>query len=80
MSSKSEERTRCNDGKRHTTPVESLHTRSPVKKWLLRRTLRRGMPEAVSTRTAERRLDKLIANSQAMRLMDGRKAFIHLSW
>jgi hypothetical protein len=35
---------------------------------------------AVSTRTAERRLDKLIANSQAERLMDGRKAFIHLSW
>ena len=34
----------------------------------------------VSTRTAERRLDKLIANSQATRLMDGRKAFIHLSW
>ena len=34
----------------------------------------------VSTRTAERRLDKLIANSQAERLMDGRKAFIHLAW
>ena len=35
---------------------------------------------SVSTRTATRRLDKLIASGAAERLMDKKNAFIHLNW